>query len=318
MMRSPLVSVVMTVFNGESYLEETIESILRQTLADFEFIIVDDGSTDKSPELIRQYATLDPRIRAMLAPHRGHGAAANAGIAEARGEYIARMDHDDLALPERLATQLAWMGRNGVEICGSQVQTFGAEETVWWYPETHPAIVNELLFRASLMQPSVILRANILKANPYQEQVVFDDYELWTRLAPGYTMGNVPEVLLRYRRHANQTHVVCARQFNGDFRRYRFRYFYMLYPGTPLPDYLALARVSDRMPMTSMDELKRAGRWLVDLAQPADGRLRERMAKRWRETCERSGTLGAEVEDVSKCFQLQMDKLRIVDVSRAS
>ena len=69
--------------------------------------------------------------------------------------------------------------------------------------------------------------------------------------------------------------------------------------------------------MTSLDELKRAGRWLVDLAQPPDGQLRVHMAKRWRETCERSAALGAEVEDVSKCFQEQMDKLNMADVSRA-
>lgn len=318
MQRPPLVSVVMTVFNAASYLTETIESVLRQTFADFEFIIVDDGSTDQSVDLIRNYATLDPRIRPLFGMHRGQGGAANTGVAEARGKFLARMDSDDLALPERLATQLAWMNRQGVEICGSQVQTFGVEETVWWFPETHAAIVNELLFRASLMQPSVVLRADILRGHPYNEQAAFDDYELWTRLASRYTMGNVPEVLLQYRRHANQTHVVRSRQFNDDFRRYRFRYFYTLYPGTPLPDYLALARVSDRMPMTSPGELKQAGHWLVDLAQPPDQQLRERMAKRWRETCERSAALGAEVEDVSRCFQQQMDKLSIADVSRAS
>jgi glycosyltransferase involved in cell wall biosynthesis len=308
----------MPVFNGAFYLGETIESILRQTFADFEFIIVDDGSTDGSVDLIRRYATQDSRIRSLFGGHRGQGAAANAGIALARGDFIARMDSDDIARPERLATQLAWMNGTRVEICGSQVQTFGAEETTLWFPETHAAIINELFFRASLMQPSVIVRADILRMNPYHEQVAFDDYEIWTRLAPRYTMGNVPEVLLRYRRHADQIHVVRSRQFNDEFRRYRFRYFYAVYPNTPLPDYLALARVSDRMPMTSLNELKRAGRWLVDLAQPFDRRLRERMAKRWRETCERSASLGAEAEDVSKCFQQQMDELSAADVSHVS
>ena len=304
----------MTVFNAASYLAETIDSILRQTFSAFEFIIVDDGSTDGSVDLIRCFAAQDSRVRPLFGGHRGQGAAANAGIALARGDFIARMDSDDLALPERLATQLAWMDRTGVEICGSQVQTFGAEEAVWWYPEIHAAIINELFFRAGLMQPSIVLRADILRLNPYHEQAAFDDYELWTRLAPHHIMGNVPEVLLRYRRHAGQIHVVRARQFNDEFRRYRFRYFYTRYPGTPLPDYLALARVSDHMPMTSLDELKRAGRWLVDLARPPDHRLRARMGKRWRETCENSASLGAEVEDLSKCFQQQMDELSAADV----
>jgi glycosyltransferase involved in cell wall biosynthesis len=319
MLRPPLVSVVMPVFNTASYLAETIESILCQTFSDFELIIVDDGSADGSIDIIRRYTTLDSRIRPLIdGHHRGHGAAANAGIALARGDFIARIDSDNLALPEKLATQLAWMNRSGVEVCSSQVQAFGTEETVWWHPESHAAIINELHFRSSLMGPSVILRAEILRANPYDEQVAFDDYELWTRLAPHYIMGNVPEVLLRYRRHADQIHVVKSRQFRDEFRRYRFRYFYTLYPGTPMPDYLALARASDRLPMTSLNELKRAGRWLVDLAQPPDGRLRERMAKRWRETCERSVALGAEVDDVCKCFSAQLDDLGMANISHAS
>ena len=115
MMRPPLVSVVMPVFNAASYLAETIESILCQTLPDFEFIIVDDGSTDGSVDLIRRHAAQDSRIRPLFGEHRGHGAAANAGIALARGDFIARMDSDNLALPEKLATQLAWMDRAGVE-----------------------------------------------------------------------------------------------------------------------------------------------------------------------------------------------------------
>jgi glycosyltransferase involved in cell wall biosynthesis len=317
MQRPPLVSVVMTVFNAAFFLRETIESILRQTLTDFEFIIVDDGSTDNSADLIRRCVMLDPRIRPMFGMHRGQGAAANAGIAEARGEYIARMDSDDIALPERLATQLAWMDRRGVEICGCQVQTLGGEDTEWWYPETHPAIINELLFRVGLMQPSAILRADILRANPYDEHVAFDDYELWTRLAPHYTMGNVPEVLLRYRRHEGQIHVVNAQQNNSDFRRFRFRYFYTLYPGTPLPDYLALARVSDHLPMTSLFELERAGRWLVDLAQPPESKLRARMSKRWQETCDCSVSLGTGVVDLRTRFQEEIDRLGSAGVSNA-
>jgi glycosyltransferase involved in cell wall biosynthesis len=317
MRHPPVVSVVMTVFNAAFHLKETIESLLGQTFADFEFIIVEDGSADNSADLIRDYAALDSRIRPLFGTHRGHGAAANAGIAEARGEYIARMDHDDIALPERLATQLDWMNRRGVEICGSQVRTFGTEETIWWFPETHAAIVNELLFRASLMQPSVVLRADILRSNPYHESAVFDDYELWTRLAPRYTMGNVPEVLLRYRRHEAQTHVVRSKQFNDDFRRYRFRYFYTLYPGTPLPDYLALARVSDHLPMTSLSELERAGRWLVDLAQPPESKLRTKMARRWQDACDSSVSLGTRVAELRTRFQEEIDQLGSAGVSNA-
>ena len=305
----PLVSVVMTVFNGSAHLSETIESILRQTLADFEFIIVDDGSTDSSVEMIRRYAALDARIQPILGAHRGHGAAANHGIAGARGAYIARMDHDDIALPERLAAQIDWMSRRSVDVCGSQVQTFGIEEAVWWFPETHAAIQNELLFRASLMQPSVVVRTEILRENPYHERAIYDDYELWTRLALRYTLGNVSEVLLRYRRHAKQTHIVEARLFSEDFLRYRFRYFYARYPDSSLSDYLALARISDRLPATSLRELERIGQWVSELAQPAETRFRARMAERWHETCDRSAGLGHGVAEIRERFRQKLAEL---------
>lgn len=303
MSRRPQVSVVMTVFNSGPWLAETIDSILGQTIQDLEFIIVDDGSTDGTDDVIRDYQSRDARIRPWFVSHRGSAAAANAGIAQARSEFIARIDHDDLALPHRLETQLAWMERTGVQGCGSWARAFGEKDAVWWYPETHDAIGRELLFRLSLIHSSVLVRADILRANPYREETILDDYELWTRLVPRYSFGNVPEVLTCYRCHSRQTHVVHGRRSREDFRRYRFRYFYQRFPGTPLPDYLALARVSDRLPMASLAELERAGEWLTELAKGPDLRLRQRMAERWQQTCTCSAALGSAVEDVRRRYE---------------
>ena len=107
---SPKISVVMPVLNGEKYLAEAIESILNQTFQDFEFIIVDDGSTDQTPEILRSYANKDSRIQIVTNPiNRGIGYSRNRGIALSRGEYIANMDADDLCLPERFEKQVRFL-----------------------------------------------------------------------------------------------------------------------------------------------------------------------------------------------------------------
>ena len=137
-MRTPLVSVVMPVYNREVFLEEAIQSILQQTFRDFEFIIVDDGSTNPIPvKIIKSFA--DPRIRLIQLPeNRGISAASNAGIAEARGEFIAMMDSDEYAMPQRLATQVPYMQANPqIGICGSSVQWLDAEgKPLWISPAT--------------------------------------------------------------------------------------------------------------------------------------------------------------------------------------
>src|SRR5690606_25345296 len=112
-MSSPVISVVMPVYNSERYLAEAIESILNQTFADFEFLIFDDGSTDRSPEIIREYARKDARIIPQFSPiNRGYVVHLNEGIRRSRGRYIARMDSDDVALSTRLELQAKFLSKN--------------------------------------------------------------------------------------------------------------------------------------------------------------------------------------------------------------
>src|SRR5688572_25740567 len=108
----PTVSVVMTVYNTERYVREAVESILGQTFRDFEFIIIDDGSTDSAPAILREYADRDPRIRLVSRPNTGIVRAANEGIALARGNYLARMDSDDVALPHRFEKQVRYLNEH--------------------------------------------------------------------------------------------------------------------------------------------------------------------------------------------------------------
>jgi glycosyltransferase involved in cell wall biosynthesis len=288
----PLISVVMPVYNRARYVAEAVNSILAQIYPKFELIIVDDGSTDGSPEIVRALAARDRRIRLLFQPHYSQGRARNAGIALACGEYIAHMDDDDIALPDRLTTQLDWMRRTGVDICGGCSQAFGDAHGLLWFPETHEAIRNELVFRCGFLQGTVLIRADIVKAHPYDEQASFEDYEMWTRLAPLYRMGNMPRILLRERFHPQQIHKVKEGALHADWRKYCERYLRALFPNTTPAERAIIARAAGQEPFTGLGELEEAGRWLVRLAQTPDAFLRRRMADRWFAVCRRSAPLG--------------------------
>jgi glycosyltransferase involved in cell wall biosynthesis len=205
----PRVSVVMAVRDGSSYLGEAINSILGQTLSDFEFIIVNDGSRDGTPEVIAGYE--DPRIVVFVNDRPlGLSASLNIGISKASGGYIARMDHDDISLPSRLAAQVEFLERNSnVDVVGTWAKTYGLErEQTWKYPEAHDDICSEMLFSSVLVHSSVIWRATTFKQKgiTYREDVErAQDYELWTRaIDKGVRLANLPRVLLKYRIHEDQ------------------------------------------------------------------------------------------------------------------
>jgi len=301
----PLISVVMPVYNSERYVADAIQSILVQTYPHFEFIIVDDGSTDDSPAVIREFAARDARIHPFFLTHGGIASALNAGVALARGNLIARMDADDIALPERFVVQLAWMRRTEVDICGGCVKRFGSKNGLLWFPETHEAIRYELLFRIGSLDPTVLMRAEIIKTHLYDERAKHENYEILTRLAPHYRMGNVPQVLLKHRCHTKQIHIVQSVAFRAALSKFRRPYFHGLFPDATGQDYAALARIAECEAFTDLAELKQAGKWLVRLAQTPDNFLRQRMAQRWLAACQRSAHLGLGCYRVYRQIALQ-------------
>jgi len=204
---SPKVSVIMPVYNGQDYLSEAIESILGQTFTDFEFIIIDDGSTDNSLHIINTYN--DPRIRMIrnetnlkLIP------SLNKGLNLAKGQYIARMDADDISLPERLARQVEFMDHNpSIGICGTWVEVFGEGEHYFWRFADHPDSAKcMLLFGCCIVHPSVMLRRAILGTGLCYSELYphGEDYALWVQMARNHEITNIPEVLLKYRKSASQ------------------------------------------------------------------------------------------------------------------
>jgi hypothetical protein len=209
----PRVSVVMPVHNGGSYLAPAIDSILRQTFADFEFVIVDDGSTDETASTLRQYQAADPRIRVRSEPWAGLVASLNLGCSEARADYIARMDADDIAFPGRLATQVEFLDRHPrIAVVGSavvRIDAAGRELRRNVCPTSHAAIVAALRSRTPFTHPSVMLRAEaFVAAGGYRPAYQpAEDYDLWVRLAERYELANLAEPLLYYRVYPKQVSV---------------------------------------------------------------------------------------------------------------
>lgn len=206
--RSPRVTVLMPVYNGEEHLREAIESILAQTFEDFEFLIVNDGSTDRSAEVIGAYR--DPRIRLVHnEANSGLIATLNRGLELAAGEFICRMDQDDISLPERIARQTAFMESHPeIGACGAWFRKFGTGrgKVVRW--QTDPAGIRcGLLFDSMLGHPTVMLRQESLaKYDLYYDPAYknAEDYALWTKVAEHCDLANLGEVLLLYRVHPAQ------------------------------------------------------------------------------------------------------------------
>jgi hypothetical protein len=288
----PLISVVVPVHNTQSYLAQALESIRAQTYTRWELIVVDDGSTDGSVDVARRQAAQDPRIKVFERPRAGVSATLNAGVALAEGDLIARMDADDVAAPERFAIQLDWMRTTGTEVCGSWVTWFGNKEGAWWNPSTHDGVARHQVINASLVHPTVMMHAEIARANPYREDFACEDFELWTRLVQNHQLGNVPAVLLKYRRHERQITKLLGAKCRADAIRCRRRGFDKFFPDAD-PRLLAThLRMQQFLPFEGIDQLTMAATLLTRLAECPEVAVRERMLKYWQHACLRAAHLG--------------------------
>jgi len=203
----PLVSVVMPVYNGEEFLGEAIQSILSQTFQNFELIIINDGSTDNTLSIIKEFQKKDNRIILISRGNMGLIYSLNEGIEKSKGAYIARMDADDISLKSRLDKQLEFMKDNNVDICGSNVQLFngGGDIKLWQYPILDQDIKFSLLFSCAFAHPSVVIRREVFSSLKYKNYKNAEDYKLWVDAAlSGFRMGNINKTLLKYRFHKGQ------------------------------------------------------------------------------------------------------------------
>ncbi|MGB6191197.1 MAG: glycosyltransferase [Terracidiphilus sp.] len=209
-MTAPTVSVVMCVFNGERFLHEAAESILAQSFRDFEFIVIDDGSSDSTPLILDAFAGRDARLKVHHEPHLGLIASLNKGCGLARGEYIARMDADDIAKPDRLALQMEFMkGHPDIGVLGGAVELMDSDGRTIACSQNPPEdaeIRKALQHRCPLWHPTVVFRREVFaQAGGYRSVVDAEDYDFWLRVAERFQMANLSSVLLQYRLHPGQT-----------------------------------------------------------------------------------------------------------------
>lgn len=201
---NPRVTVLMPVYNGSRYVLEAVQSILSQSLADFELLVVDDGSTDSTPALLA--GVIDPRLRYVKNEENlGLPATLNKGIGLARGEFIARMDGDDIAFPNRLHRQVAFMEANpDVAVCGCGVSVFytSGETHKHFFPLSYGSVKMEALFNSPVSHPGAMFRATLFEGEAFRydpRALWVEDYDLFSRILHRHKIVNIPFFLLQYR-----------------------------------------------------------------------------------------------------------------------
>ncbi len=210
---SPKISVLLPVYNSELYIRDAVDSILNQTFSDFEFIIIDDASTDKSVEILQSYS--DPRIQLIVKPkNSGYTDSLNYGLTIAKGEYIARMDSDDISLPTRFEKQVEVLQKNkDVVVCGSWISVFGnnMESVIFEAPQNPIEIKLTFLSYDCIAHPSVMFRKSCMENLEYQKEFVpAEDYKLWSEVILKHDFYIIQEALLRYRQHENNISKIKA------------------------------------------------------------------------------------------------------------
>ena len=203
-----LLTVLMPVFDSGKYLEKSVSSILNQTFSDFEFLIINDGSTDDSLDILSKFS--DRRIRIESNDcNRGLIYTLNRGVELAQGQYIARMDSDDIAHPKRLELQMNFLLKHlDVVMCGaSHIGFNGVSKRKQYFPLDYEDIKAEALFNSPFSHPLVIIKSSVMKQFHYDEQFIYaEDYFLWQQIIPKYKVVNLPCFLYFNRtNHGSQT-----------------------------------------------------------------------------------------------------------------
>lgn len=233
----PTVSVVMPVYNAERFLRVAVESVLQQTFTDFEFIIINDGSTDKSDTIVQSFN--DARIRSIVnQQNMGVTIALNKAIELCKGRYIARMDADDVSMPERLQRQVEYLHAHPeISLVASVAEMIDldGEHLGWW--NTDRENISEAEIRSTIARtnciahPTIMIRAEVMKAHGYrQEKNAAEDYDLWLRLiSHGHRIAKLNEPLLRYRIHQQSVTANAKLAVSNNLRVFRQKSVFLMY-----------------------------------------------------------------------------------------
>ena len=204
-----LVSVMIPIYNAESFLNDAIDSVLSQTFSEFELLALDDGSSDLSKEIVLSYK--DTRIKYISCKHNFINTI-NKGIRLSKGKYIALLDHDDMMMPYRLCTQYSFMEEHhDIAACGGYMHSFGRRSELMKVPEKHDDIIENMLLRSVMLNPTGFIRKSVLLENSIQYKNGYSfaaDYKMWLDIAKVGVIENIPKVLTLYRTYDKQTSIV--------------------------------------------------------------------------------------------------------------
>ena len=235
-MSQPLVSILMPVYNGAATIQAALDSLLSQTMQSCEFVIVNDGSSDETEGILQTYAARYQRMRSLNLPRVGLVKALNYGLAACQGEFVARMDSDDVSSSERLALQVdLFREQPHLSVVGALIECFPSEDVrqgfklyVEWLNSvvTSQDIARDIFVESPLAHPSVMMRRKeVVGLGGYQDNGWPEDYDLWLRYhIAGKRMAKIPRVLLRWREHANRLTRTHARYSVENFLRAKAHY----------------------------------------------------------------------------------------------
>jgi glycosyltransferase involved in cell wall biosynthesis len=210
-LRLPRITVVLPVYNGKMYVREAIQSVLDQTFADFELLVIDDGSTDGTLEVLSSFT--DSRLRIISFPtNQGLVTALNTGLSQARTEFIARMDADDICMPQRFERQVRFLEAHpDVSICGTWMREFGACDHLS-RPETEPEQIRAgIFFGWVISHPTIMMRRSFFEESglSYDEEFRHaEDFDLMIRASAVTRLANLPEILVHHRKHDRQVSAI--------------------------------------------------------------------------------------------------------------
>lgn len=292
----PLVSVIVPCHNAAPWLDNALASLLKQNIVNLELIAIDDGSTDATSLILAEAARRDPRVCLItLNENGGIVNALNTALDAATGLYIARMDADDIALPERLERQVEFIRRTGCDLCGTWFVEFGQgiPRKVCW-PHGEAALSAAMLFQNTICHPTIMAKREVFEIFRYREEYTLaEDYDLFVRVGQRFRLDNLPEVLLRYRRHYAQA--TQAKRYEMESVAKSVRYAALQARGlTPSPEELH-AHNSIRAPQSIMDpeHLAVVETWLIRLLECFDAtEARKIVASQWIRACIRAAPLG--------------------------
>ena len=265
----PLISVVMPVYNVQAFVGQAVESILRQTFAQFELLIIDDCSTDGTVDIVEKFK--DERIVVIKkSQNTGLVASLNIGLEKARGEFIARMDGDDISDALRLEKQLAYLHQHpDIDICGTAYRLIGSEGEVY-FPATHDEIKFYMLDFCPMGHPTVIMRKSFITRHQLKYDEAFtgaEDYELWTRCIWLGKIANMTDILLSYREHAHQASKIIKPLQIENSEICRVNMLRCLWENASLTDCYTREFLFQDVTLNNMEELNAIVQWMDNIVK---------------------------------------------------